>query len=390
MPGTTAAAVPAAGAKSVRAPQQVRWVTLGQVPAYTPNGLSAFKLSRSMVYREVLLKLQLTIAASGTVTTALVNKNISAAGAWDCISSLQIKANGSDILRDFKPVELMEWQNKWYGSPTPPQGWLPFSTGGTTLLTFSGVMKIPLWLPNTMRPMDTALDSTQLTDLELDVNWSSGVNTIISSNYVPLTSGSVSYTSNPVLSVFALNSFNPYATMGFSNMRMYRLNDSVQFRNGAVSGAKIQIPVTQTYKGFLIHCYSDAATSGANTGLSVDTPNQIKTIYLMSGTLVLGQWDAQVVQEWYRSWKGQLRGEDQVGNQIEFGGLAGTPSDPSNYNRDAWYYFELCTDGYLSEAVPTAGLSELYLAFDTYGAIQNVTVVPLQIIPISQASGVGS
>jgi hypothetical protein len=384
-------------------PQQVRWRKQGIVP-YFSGQLSTVQLARGMVYRTLALRLQASIvtSAAGTIGTALTNPGVGAGGIWDVCPTIEIIANGSDSLKRFSGLELRELNKYWYSTPARPDGWLPFPSSGTTIANIDSTLMMPFWMLKAIRPLDTALDSRLLSSLQLNVTWGNVFN-VVSSAYVPVAANTAAFAAgSPTMQIYSNESFDPTKTQAFSQFRVFKQIDTADFAGGAVTQVPYQLPVGQMYRAFYIHCQNTPATTGASTGLAVDSPGvtsavgteggptargPLSAIRVKSGTTVFADWDANVWQATYGLQDAVLRTEDTAGVQIEQGGLMATGS---LYNPDAHYFVDLCTDGFMSEAIDTIGMAEIHLEFDTLAAIPTVNIIPMQIIPIRAAQSAGN
>jgi hypothetical protein len=350
-----------------------------------------------MVYRSLALRLQAQIvtSAGGTIGTALTNAGVSAGGIWDIAQTIEIIANGSDSLKRFSGLELRELNKFWFSTPLRPDGWVPFPSSGTTIASIDSTLMLPFWMLKAIRPIDTALDSRLLSSLQINVTWGNVFN-VVSSAYTPVANNTASFASNPVMTVYSNESFDPTKTQAFSQFRVFKQIDTSDFSGGAVTQVPYQLPVGQMYRGFYIHAQAATPSSGANTGLTVDqtgaaiggvTRGPLNAIRVKSGTTVFADWDATVWQGSYGLQDAILRTEDTAGVQIEQGGLMGASS---NYLPDAHYFVDLCTDGFLSEAIDTIGMAEIHLEFDTNIAIPQLNILPMQIIPVRSAQAQGN
>lgn len=364
-------------------PQQVRKRKIGTVP-FVAGQLSTLLMPRDTVYREQYLRLQATITASGTITSALTNAGVAPAGLWNIIKKLEILANGSDVLKSFNGEELNQLNTFWFSAPPRDQGFVPFASSGTTVATIDTTLILPYWMPKAGRPLDTAFDSRLTSSFNINVTWGS-ITDVISSNYAPLVNGTVSFTSGPTLTVYNNASFDPNNPQAFNQWRIFRQQDTSTFSGGAVTGGLVRLPVGQVYRGFMLHAKSAVSPSGANTGLQPDLGGAINTIRVKSGATTYIDIDARVHQEAYRQRSGINRLVDATGVAINFGGLMGSST---NYNPDAYYFVDLVDDGYLTEAIDTLGFAEFNLELDTNTAIPELDVLPMQVIPIRAAAQV--
>lgn len=331
-------------------PQAIRQRRLTTV-AYNAGNKQTERLSRGMIYREIYLKL--TMGLTAAVGNAITNANTEAGDEWAIIDEIRIIANGSDVLRRFSGEEL-RWLN-FFMFHVPPRVPLAPGVAADSTLSIESALIIPFWSPNAIRPIDTALDSRRLSSLEIEVTWSSGVSAITSAT-------SASFGTNPSLEVYSLESFGVDGE--FAQTHLFRIQET----SVAVQDQfQIDIPVGAVYRGFFVNTKDNTPA---------DLANAITNIKLVSGTTVFLDMDASLLRD-----VSLLRNSRRILHD-DAGGAEDAIFASADSNVDAWYHINLVTDGRLMEAVDTIGLAEIKLEFEVGTAIETLTVIPDQIIPV--------
>lgn len=316
------------------------------------------QLGRGMIYREIILRLQ------GTVTTGAVAESaLSRGDEWSLIERIDLVVNGTDIIRSLSGVQLYALNRLMFGANKRNSPLLGDNTT-TGAITVDSTLSLPLWMPLSAKPMDTALDSSKLSDLRLEITFAS--NTGLTG--AAATIGSMS------LEISSLESFGIDGK--FSDCRMYSLQSVYSAANPQ---AQVTLPVTALYRGFIIN-----AAAGA-TAASADAPTAVSNVKLISGTTVFRDIATRVMKDWQTqriNFQRQLV-QKTAGAAIPLG--FASPCRSSKFDDDAWYYFELANDGYLTEGIDSVGYSELYLELNVASAC-TVTVIPIQIFPPRRAA----
>ncbi len=329
--------------------QQVRRRFLETV-GYSSNNKQAERLSRGMVYRELHLRLQGAPTLSGANNT---QANTDPGDEWGVVKRIDIIANNTDVIKSISGKALW-WMNHFmYGnSPriTPAIG-----DGSTANPSFDSVLILPFWMPNSIRPMDTALDSRNLSDLKIEVTWGA---------FTDVNSAATAWTTEPTLEVGSLESFN--VTGPFSQWRVFEIEKEITATNPRF---QIQLPVGPIYRGFMLH-FTDAG---------VDDSAILNNFKLVSGTTVFADIKETFLKQVFDIRNGMQRGLDD-------GASAAYTEDrrSTEANREAWYFYDHVTDGFNSEGIDSLGFSELELELDvTIGAgTTKCFVWPWQIIPV--------
>jgi hypothetical protein len=364
--------------------QSVRFRRQASLNIANPSTRYTQQLSRGYIYREMVLRMngQMTIPAAATdlATRATIGKG----DEWSFIDRVEVIANGTDAIRSFRGSQLMALNRFLYGRYPRLAQAAGYFDNNARVASFDSTLVIPFWTPNAYRPLDTALDSSQLSDLRIEVTTSSQANVVASG--VGVTSAN--------LDICSLESFGVKGN--FAGSRIYPIQAVVA---GANNAFQVQLPVTSMYRGFLIN----AATTSATPDRGADLPNAITNVQLKSGTNVFRDIPWRILQDWQYlrtnsdrqfvqniDWPtGTYAAPASVqANTAEFTNTGSSFLDArlsSNYHEDGWAYMDLANDGYLMESIDTLGLSELYLEFNVTAPC-TITVIPQQIFPNRSAA----
>ena len=304
-----------------------------------------------MVYRELMLRLRgtLTVSAANNTTAKTLRGD-----EWAVISRLELIVNGTDVLRSIDGNALW-WENfHLFGSPPPVS---PLIGDATTLNpAFDVFLIIPLWSPRSVKPMDTALDSREMSSIELAITWA---------DHLAINASATGFTVAPILDIYSHESFN--VSGPFSQRRVFPIERTITAAN---TREQIQLPVGNMYRGFLINTHSDA----------VDVSTILNRFKLVAGTTVFADLTAgdSVLADWYRLRNGLPRIFDSVG------GVYLKQRRGANNDIAGWYWYDHVTDGFLTEAIDTLGFSEFFLELDVSvpGTTDKIVVYPQEIIPV--------
>lgn len=342
--------------------QQTRVRKQQSIPLTSFGAKSVVQLGKGMQYREIMLRL------SGALTFTLAAQNAAAdigrGDEWSLIQRIDLIANGADVIRSFSGSQLRMINRLVYG--TVPRLSATLGDGTTAAPTFDSTLTIPLWMFQCIRPVDTLLDSSKLADLRLEITTNTAAG--FSKNATPPTAV------NATLDVHSYESFGLEGN--FSDTRIYQIQDTVPAANAA---RQILLPTTALYRGFFIN------TAAGSADTSADAPSSLTNIKLQSGTQVFRDIPARVLRDWQRQRVGFAQELVQTtagaaavnGNKLACG-------KSTLLDEDAWLWFDLCQDGYLTEGIDTVGLSELVMELNIAAAC-TVTVIPVQVFPVRGA-----
>jgi hypothetical protein len=333
---------------------QTRWRNQGNV-TFAASQKVSFPLSRGMIYKQLFLRLTGAITCTNANNTAAKTKR---GDEWAVIQRIDIIVNGTDVIRTFSGNELWWWNYLWYGAQPTISVQLGDST--TANPAFDSTLIIPFWTPQSVKPIDTLLDSTIVSSLTMDVTFGT---------YTDVNADATAFTTTPVLNVSSEECFG--VSGPFSLARIFKIN---QQPAGANTQYQVQLPVTAMYRSLLINTTNSAGTTDASA---------ITNVKLLSGTNVFHDLPAPVLHSGYRLQRNIQRDSPSYGAAA---GLYPPVRRGSTFNsNDYWYILDLVSDGLLSEAIDTVGFSEFILEFNVSGASQ-VNILPYQIIPIRAAA----
>lgn len=321
---------------------------------YSSNNKVNEKLSRGTVYRELYLFL------SGAPTVAGVNNTQAKTGKgdeWGVVKRIDIVANGTDVIKSISGDALFELNYRLFG---PPRVSVALGDGATANPSFASMLVLPFWSPKSIRPIDTALDSRELSDLTVEVTW--GTHTDVNTD-------ASAFTTAPRLEVYSLESFGVVGP--FSQYRTFEIQKVI---TSSQTQFQVDLPIGGMYRSFLINTTDAGADSGSI----------LNNLKLVSGTTVFFDLKKEVLRDIFPLRNGLVRSfNGQTYDDIRI-------STKNSY--DGWYYIDLVTDGMQSEALDTLGFSEIKLEIDVTvgGGSTKIFVWPQQIIPIRGIPGNGS
>lgn len=365
-------------------PQQVRTRKQGTLNINAFSTKFVQNLGRGYIYRELMLRFV------GTMTWAAAASNAAATmgrgDEWAAISKIEVIANGTDVIRSFSgPVLRMLNRNIWNNTPRVS---IQMGDGATANPFFDSTLIIPFWQPLSAKPMDTALDSRQVSDLRLEVTTdaNTAVNTAAANTAIAAS-----------IVVCSLESFGIKGT--FSDFRIYQMTQAVPGTNPAL---QIVLPVNTLYRGFLVNYAASALATGADIPPTFSaagaTTAGIDNIQLASGNNIFRDLPNRVIQDWQRGRMGWIRplapgaANASLPSSTADGGAGTTTSampyancmKSENLDEDAWTWLDLVHDGYLGEGIDSAGYSELNMFLNVVGA-GFLTIIPFAIYPIRGA-----
>lgn len=346
-------------------PQEVRWRKQCDID-YNAGNVQTERLSRGMVYRELMLKLHMA------PTTTLTNNaagNIERGDEWGIISRIEIIANNTDVIRSFSGNDLWWLNYFWYGvypkvSPTVGDG----ATANPE--TFCCLI-IPFWMPRSIRPMDTALDARELSDLKISITWGA--------DWTWVNNAATAWTTEPSVSVYSLESFNVKGP--FNQWRVFKMTQNIPAANALF---QVELPVGPMYRGFLLNLEDTTAgyTNVVDVPTGVEAAGSLINFKIVSGTTVYAD------LPWYML--RQILSWERISCNPTFDDATGLYDNvrrgqPAN-DRQAWLWFDHVTDGHNTECIDTLGFSEFKLELNVTPvggtAPVNLNVIASQIIPV--------
>lgn len=333
--------------------QQVRRRPQGNIQ-YQANSKVSMSLSRGMIYRDLYFYLY------GNVTPVNAAGNTQAltlqGDEWAVIKRIDLIANNTDVLRSLSGNQL--WWLNYFLYGVPPNVTPVLGDAAAVAVPFCSYLVMPLWMPRSLRPMDTALDARELSDLKLEVTWG---------DYTDIQAAATAFAVDPVLEVHSLESFG--AKGPFSQWRTYAIEKTIA---ATAAQFQVQLPVGPMYRGFLMN-FTDAGADDAAI---------LNNLKIISGTTVFADVPAELLNVCDRLKQSCSRFWND--NAAALGAYDGLRRGTTFNSLTGWYFYDHVTDGYLSESIDTLGFSEFELELDvTIGAgVTKAFIMPLQIIPV--------
>lgn len=339
--------------------------------AFQSNGQRTEDLGRGMVYRDLILRLK----AKPTLTAANnLGDDVARGDGWGVVKLIEILANNNQVIRSLTGNQLW-WLNYFMFGTVPPVsptlGDDDGSGNGTANPAIDVCLVLPFWMFRSVRPLDTALDSRILSDLKIRITWGT---------YTDIHGDASAWTTEPTLDVHSLESANIKGP--FALQTVYSMSKLVTATD---SKFQVFLPVNDVYRGFLINA----------TDAGVDEGDILNNVKIKSGTTVFFDAPGAVIQQ-YDGWM-HAGIPHPIANMLNTGG-SGPVMVTNSYNiynklqrsdssnKAGWYFIDLVTDGYLSDAIDTYGFSEFYLELDvTKGTgTTKLDIIPIQITPVRQ------
>ena len=317
---------------------------------YAASQTRTLVLPRNYAYRKLYLKL-----------AAVVTLAAGSAGSpkdscpWQLITSIEIRANGRDVIKRLDPETLHRLNQMRYGV-RPYIDSLPTGFGASADVVVGGHCIIDFEMWRAVRPIDTLLDSAGLATLEMIVTFGAGTD-IMNDAY-----DGTAVVEEATLYVSSLEAVGVPAGTKFMLNKEWQLRSQV---NAASTTHQIQIPVGNMFRSFVLKTHSD--------GVQVNTI--INNIQLKAGTEV------------FKNRRGFLL---QCDNRVEcgmevpevLGSAAAVDHFFLEHILDGYYLLEFVKDGRLTEALDTQRLSSLELLLDvnTVGTVDFIDVYPVELV----------
>jgi hypothetical protein len=300
-----------------------------------------------MQYRAI--ELRLTCAPTLTAANNTAAKTLRG-DEWAVVKKIEIIANGTDVVKTIDGPTL-RWLNVIY-TGVMPNVTSALADGATANVPCDSTLFIPFMMPRSIRPIDTLMDSSVMSNLEIAVTWGT---------YTDINASATAWTTQPTLEVNSVESFGQEGSK-FSNWRLFSITKDISATN---SQFQIDLPVNTVYRGFSM-IFTDTAVESAAI---------LNNFRWKSGTNVFADVSGKILNAEWTSKVGLHRASASSTFKSASSVLGGV------------YHYDHVDDGYLSEAVDTLGYSEHHLELDVTvgsGATQCI-VVPWQIVPVRKA-----
>lgn len=328
-------------------PKQNRFRFLGEV-AFVKNSVKSFDLPRALLYHNLSLRLK------GQVDIVTASPTAWAEAPWSLIRRIEIVVDGKDTIKSLDFEFLKAFNQVMYGT-APSGSAMPVAVA--TDQNFNAHAILPFEMPRSIRPIDTLLDSKNLSTFQLIITWGDE-----NSVYSALPANA---TLDPALTKLEIGAYESFGIGGrFSVFKQLNLTKDVA---AVTPDFQVILPVGNIYRAFFVKGINYGA-SPANVDPGTPSNAVIQNLKLQSGTEVFFNKKANELQDDNKR-------------------LFGIESWPAGY-----HVLEFATDGLLTESLDARGLSSLDLVLDVLNpaTTNRVKVYPMEVIsPPAQPAGVG-
>jgi hypothetical protein len=333
-------------------------LTRRQAPIVYPgnNAKQVIQLNKSLVIRELILRLTGQLTLAGASNTVAATKQ---GDEWALVKKIEIVANGADVLFSMTGEQLAKYNRVGLGSGKRLV--VALGDGATANPSFDTSLILPLWMWRASRPYDTALDSSQFSDLRLEVTFGT---------FTDVNAAATAFTANPAMEVGSHENSLSSDPKG-QPVALRRTIVQQLAVVGASASFRFPLDVGPRYKSFVINTKDNAGTPVDSTGI-------FSNVKLVSGSTVFFDMSEPMLRQYH-----QLRTDCIFGQEKDSTGICRQVSYDisSSANQDAWYVIELCTDGLLTESIDTSQFNEFYLEFTTLAA-GTIFVISNQLLPL--------
>jgi len=304
---------------------------------FEPGNPESEKLKTGFVFRELYIRLdgKVNISSAGTAGSAPLNPE-------GIIKRLELVIDGNTTLRSFDGHALRDFTKRMYNTRGER---ITVDESATGDQEFTSYMVIPLWMPKSMRPIDTAVDSSPFNSFEVQITWGDLADIV--------GDATATWVNEPTVSVRSLESFG--VKPPGNQWRSYNQRSKITAANDAL---QIPLKIGEAYRGFHIRTMSGNPQQPAR-----DVLNNLK---LVSGSEVYADLD-----------------ESDLAN-----------IDLVRKDQDSivpgYYFLDLVTDGMLTETLDTNGFSEIYLELDVNAPTNaQLDLWPQLFLPVRGEDGGG-
>ena len=315
------------------------------------NQISTFSLPRN--YALVALEFELVADLTRTATAADGGGPADSAPA-QLVRNLDVVVNGSDTIKHMDFATLHRKNQIQFG--TRPriyaEDWSGYANAADKVLKVAS--RLSFAMPRAVAQVDTLLDTSALSSLDLVVTWGAGLDTM--NDTWPGAGGSAEQVTvnDAKLHITAVEYIGVVAGTNFALWKENWLRKEV---TGADSNFQVKLPFGSNinYRSILIKTHSDA--------------DQVDTIIPYTGLATLSKITLKSGTEVYLYEVGQLL---QVQNRLQHamevpertGSAAALNHRLQELVLEGYYYIDFCRDGRLSEMLDTSMLSDLELSIE--------------------------
>lgn len=315
-------------------------------PLYTANGKNTVKIGRGGQILSLILVQTCQPTVTGANNTAA---NTLRGDDLGVLAHFRVFGNDGLPLIDLDGPDL-RWRNYLCDTGVPVRTNATLGDGATANPSLTSVIEIPFEMTRTIKPFDSALDSTRYTDLTAEFTFN---------DHTKINSQATGFTTAPSYELYTLEV--PPHDHPYLRKRWIKLTKTF-----AGSGTqRFDLDQGPEYRRFVIN-----TQSGGN-----DTTGLFSRVRLNSGGRIKLNLSEVALRETMKRRYGLRAGETITVNTVE--------------KQDAWYLMENVTlDGMATQALDTERIATNYLEFDLTGAATvNVLVELLEDLRRPQYGG---
>ncbi|KKN24051.1 hypothetical protein LCGC14_0898750 [marine sediment metagenome] len=313
------------------------------------NQISTFSLPRN--YALVALEFELVADLTRTIASGTAGGPADSAPA-QLVRNLDIIVNGSDTIKHMD-FETLHRKNQLQFGTRPriyAEDWSGYANAADKVLKVASRMSFAM--PRAIAQVDTLLDTTALSSLDLVVTWGAGLDTMNdgwAGNTTPVVS-----VNDAKLHITAIEYIGVVAGTNFALWKENWLRKKVV---GVDNTFQIKLPFGSNinYRSILLKTHSDG--------------DQVDTIIPYNGLATLNKITLKSGTEVYLYQVGQLLTvQNRLQHAIEVpertGSAAALNHRLQELTLEGYYYIDFCRDGRLSEMLDTSMLSDLELSLE--------------------------
>lgn len=332
-----------------------------QAVTYISGNKQVVPITKNLFIRGILLNLTVTPTLTGGNNTVA---NTVLGDEWGCVSKVEIIANSATVLfscagSDLKPLSrIMAGHN--------PRIQTNLGDGATANPPLDSTVFIPFINPRSKRPFDTLLFASELSDLRLEVTFTT--------DWTSINSAATAWTAQPNINVYTREQSAPVDPKSGKIIlpQFYRrvLKTPVVFAGANPSFDK-QLNTGPIYRGLLLNVTTNATTENHASLTNVKVTNGATT-YL---DIPYNPQQAKANQDWDIN---EFQSVAATGIWTQGKGGVATNADPLS-----WSFIDFCEDGYMSEAIDTQAVGDTFVNMAVGGAC-TINILTQELVRIAR------
>lgn len=345
-----------------RGPALVFWRR--QTPiTYAANTKQIVPISRGNMMRYIAFRLTCAPTLTGANNTVA---NTGLGDEWACVAKLELYINGTTLIFSASGSDLKMLQKEMLGQM--PRRQQNLGDGATANPALDSTVIIPFLNPRSLRPMDTLLWTGEMSDFRVEVTFTA--------DQTAINSAATAWTTQPTIEVYTNEQSVPLDAAGNAILPGFyrRVLKIPQQIAGANAAARFQLNTGPIYRGFILN-----ETSGGNESHSVLTNVKVYsggTQYLDMGAEPLQQIASQL---------NRISDDEfalSTGIWIQSSGEVSSKRDLRG-----WRFVDFANDGYMSEAINTDNIGDLFIEYNVTGAA-TINLFTQELLPIIRGGNV--